>query len=126
MRNQTWNMILIAWADSAMPGADASDGSTQGTKNRPHDERCVESTPRDQVPFELRSLDAEQAGELLGYSARYVREDLACRPDFPKRADGDGHPRWIAGELLAWRESTRADRQARRRRDRGATKSTRR
>lgn len=68
------------------------------------------------IPFELRSLDAEQAGQLLGYAATYVRDHLACRADFPKRADSGGHPRWIAGELIAWRESNRADRQARRRR----------
>lgn len=68
------------------------------------------------IPFELRSLDATQAGELLGYTARTVREELACKPDFPKRVDSDGHPRWIAGELMAWREANRASRQARRRR----------
>lgn len=67
------------------------------------------------VPFELRSLDAEAAGELLGYAARTVREDLACKPDFPKRVDQDGHPRWIAGELMAWREANRVGRKARRR-----------
>jgi hypothetical protein len=47
-----------------------------------------------------------------------VRDHLACRPDFPKRADSGGHPRWIAGELIAWRETNRADRQVRRRRSR--------
>lgn len=68
------------------------------------------------IPFELRSLDAAAAGELLGYTARHVAERLACLPDFPKRVDRDGRPRWIAGELLAWREANRADRQVRRRR----------
>lgn len=68
------------------------------------------------IPFGLRSLDAKAAGELLGYPPRYVTERLACLPDFPKRVDRDGRPRWIAGELLAWREANRADRQARRRR----------
>lgn len=67
------------------------------------------------IPFELRSLDAQQASELLGYAASYIRDHLACRPDFPKRVDRDGHPRWIAGELIAWREANRACRQARRR-----------
>lgn len=76
------------------------------------------------IPFELRSLDSDQAGELLGYAARYVREDLACRPDFPKRVDSDGHPRWIAGELMAWREATRADRQVRRRRSRSRSSAS--
>jgi len=68
------------------------------------------------IPFELRSLDATEAGELLGYGPRYVSERLACRPDFPKRADPDGKPRWVAGELLAWREAIQAGRQVRRRR----------
>ena len=60
------------------------------------------------VPFELRSLDAAAAGGLLGYEPRTVREDLASKPGFPKRVDAGGNPRWIAGELMAWRESNRA------------------
>lgn len=67
------------------------------------------------IPFELRSLDATQAGELLGYKARTVREDLASKPGFPKRVDDDGNPRWIAGELIVWREANRDGRRARRR-----------
>ena len=74
------------------------------------------------IPFELRSLDAKQAGELLGYSATYVRDQLACKPDFPKRADNDGHPRWIAGELMEWRAANQAGRQARRRSSRSRSK----
>lgn len=76
------------------------------------------------IPFELRSIDSEEAGQLLGYSARNVRERLACKPDFPKRVDAGGAPRWIAGELLAWREANRAGRQARRRRSRSKTGSS--
>lgn len=68
------------------------------------------------IPFHLRSLDAKAAGELLGYPPRYVTERLACLPDFPKRVDRDGRPRWIAGELLEWREANRASRSGRRRR----------
>jgi predicted DNA-binding transcriptional regulator AlpA len=66
------------------------------------------------IPFELRSLDAEEAGALLGYSPRHVCERLAALPDFPRRVDVGGRPRWIAGELLEWRE------QAQRRRRRSA------
>ena len=76
------------------------------------------------IPFELRSLDAESAGELLGYSARTVREELACKPDFPKRVDRDGHPRWIAGELIAWREANRVGRRARRQTSRSKASSS--
>ena len=68
------------------------------------------------VPFEYRSLGPEAAGELLGYSARYVAEDLACRPDFPRRVDPGGNPRWKVSELLAWRDAIQAGRQVRRRR----------
>jgi hypothetical protein len=57
-----------------------------------------------QIPFELRSLNSAQAGELLGYCARHVRERLAARPDFPKRCDAGGDPRWKAGDILAWRD----------------------
>lgn len=67
------------------------------------------------IPFELRSLSAIEAGELLGCTDRHVRERLATRSDFPKRVDQDGHPRWIAGELLEWRASNQACRQAPRR-----------
>lgn len=56
-----------------------------------------------EIPFELRSLNAKDAGVLLGYSARHVRERLAALPDFPKRCDTGGDPRWIAAELLKWR-----------------------
>lgn len=69
-----------------------------------------------EIPFNLRSLDAGEAGELLGYAPRYVIEGLACRPDFPKRCDPDGHPRWKAGELLEWRDTIQAGRLTRRRR----------
>lgn len=64
------------------------------------------------IPFELRSLGAEEAGELLGYSARHVCERLAARPDFPKRCDEDGRPRWIAGELIDWRDRVQRRRSA--------------
>lgn len=64
------------------------------------------------IPFELRSLDAEQAGELLGYTPRHVCERLAARPDFPKRVDAGGRPRWIAGELIEWRDSVQRRRRA--------------
>jgi hypothetical protein len=79
---------------------------------------AVEKTKESSIPFELRSLNAVQAGELLGYSATYVRDQLACKPDFPRRADNDGHPRWIASELLEWRAVNQAGRQARRRKSR--------
>lgn len=72
----------------------------------------------EQIPFELRSLNAEEAGQLLGYKPRTIREKLACRPDFPRRCDHGGEPRWIAGALMKWRNDmseARAGRPNRRR-----------
>lgn len=71
-----------------------------------------------QVPFELRSLNAAQVAELLGLSRSYVRDNLSARPDFPRRSDIDGHPRWIARDILEWRDAIQAGRQGRRRRSR--------
>lgn len=56
------------------------------------------------IPFELRSADPKLAGELLNYSPRYVAETLAKRPDFPKRVDKGGRPRWRVKDLLEWRD----------------------
>jgi len=68
-----------------------------------------------QVPFELRAINAEAVGELLGLAGRTVLETVACRPDFPVRVSMRPAT-WIASEVLAWRESNRAGRRVRRRR----------
>lgn len=49
-----------------------------------------------EIPFELRSLSSAQVAQLLGYSHTYVMDNLSARPNFPKRVDSDGHPRWLA------------------------------
>ena len=66
------------------------------------------------IPFELRALNAEQVGALLGCCGRQVLERIACRPGFPQRVSLRPST-WIAGEVLAWREANRAGRRARRR-----------
>lgn len=66
------------------------------------------------IPFELRALNAEQVGALLGCCGRQVLERIACRPGFPQRVSLRPAT-WIAGEVLAWREANRAGRRARRR-----------
>lgn len=71
-----------------------------------------------QVPFELRAINAGAVGELLGLAGRTVLETVACRPDFPVRVSMRPAT-WIAGEVLAWRESNRAGRRVRRRRPDG-------
>jgi hypothetical protein len=105
-------VILLSGKDSA--GADNTSQITEAEVPSIKEMNSVRSL---EIPFELRSLNAEQAGELLGYKATYIRDHLACRPDFPKRVDSDGHPRWVAGELIAWREDNRRGRRARRKRD---------
>lgn len=69
-----------------------------------------------EIPFELKSLSAAQVAELLGYSKTYVRDNLSVRPDFPRRADNDGHPRWVAKDILEWRDAIQAGRLGHRRR----------
>ena len=61
------------------------------------------------MPLRERWLQAEDAAALIGYSVRSFRENLACKPSFPKplRADGIGNPRWKASEILQWAEDQR-------------------
>lgn len=63
-----------------------------------------------EVPFELRSLNAIQVAQLLGYSSTYIRDQLSLKPGFPKRVDSDGHPRWLAKDILEWRAAIQAER----------------
>ena len=64
-----------------------------------------------EVPFELTSIDAEAVAKLLGYSKAHVVNKLAYRSDFPARCDPKGgKPRWIAGEVMEWREKCRNER----------------
>lgn len=67
-----------------------------------------------QVPFELRAINAEAVGELLGLAGRTVLETVACRPDFPVRVSMRPAT-WIAGEVLAWRDANRGGGEVRRR-----------
>lgn len=68
----------------------------------------------EKIPFELQAIDAETVGLLLGQSARTVLENIACRPDFPKRVSLRPAS-WVAGEVLEWRETARAGLRVRRR-----------
>lgn len=72
------------------------------------------------IPFELRALNAEEVGVLFGMSARTVLEKIACLPGFPARLTVKPAT-WIAGEVLAWRDANRASRPLRRRRPRSKT-----
>lgn len=55
-------------------------------------------------------LDAAGVGQMIGHTARQVRERIALRPDFPRpvRIGGTGHPRWNAAEVDAWMRRQRA------------------
>jgi predicted DNA-binding transcriptional regulator AlpA len=61
----------------------------------------------DVVPFELRAIDAEAVGLLMGCAPRTVFETIACRTDFPKRVSLRPAT-WVAGEVLKWRNANRA------------------
>lgn len=67
------------------------------------------------IPFELRAINAEEVGVLLGLSARTVLETVACREGFPVRLTMKPAT-WVAGEVLAWRDLNRAGLPVRRRR----------
>lgn len=81
----------------------------------------------DAIPFELRSLDADAVGELLDYSGRHVRDVLSVKPEyrFPAPCSLPGqHRRWMAGEVLEWRELNRVLPQVRRRSHRSKSTAT--
>lgn len=61
------------------------------------------------IPADIKWLDPEGVGQMLGFAPRYVLEKLACRPDFPKpmRIGGSGHPRWLASEIHEFAQSQR-------------------
>jgi predicted DNA-binding transcriptional regulator AlpA len=65
------------------------------------------------LPLDAIWLDAEGIGVMLSCPARKVREQIACRPDFPKparvgAAGRSGHQRWNAAEVNAWVQAQRA------------------
>jgi len=65
------------------------------------------------IPPNIRWLDADGVGAMLGYSGQHVRERLASKPGFPKpsRPFG-GQPRWKASEIDEWMEQQRINRAA--------------
>lgn len=67
------------------------------------------------IPYELRAIGAEEAGALMGCSARTWLEKYACRPDAPERLTFKPAS-WVAGEVIEFRDANRAGRPDRRRR----------
>lgn len=73
------------------------------------EQRRTDRPAHDVVPFELRAIDAEAVGLLLGCAPRTVLETIACRPDFPQRVSMRPAT-WVAGEVLKWRDANRVGR----------------
>ena len=70
----------------------------------------------ERIPFEFLALDAGEVGVLLGQERRYVLQRIATLPSFPKPCSLQGQQkRWLAGEVIEWRESNRVSQPARRR-----------
>lgn len=68
----------------------------------------------EKIPFEELALNAEEVGQILGYAARTVLEEIACKPNFPQRLTMRPAT-WRAGDIIEWRDANRAGRRARRR-----------
>jgi hypothetical protein len=59
------------------------------------------------IPINVALWDAETIGKFLHVSAAYVKSSYAPLPDFPKAhrlpsANGKGHPRWKAIQVIEW------------------------
>lgn len=65
----------------------------------------MNDTPSE-VPWELRTINAEAVGQLLRMAPRTVLERVACRPDFSVRLTMR-QTTWVAGEVSAWRDRNR-------------------
>ena len=59
-----------------------------------------------QIPTERRFWSARTIAAYLDYEETYIANTLAKREDFPRPAKigGNGHPRWRAGDVMAWAE----------------------
>lgn len=67
----------------------------------------------ERIPFEELAIDAEEVGSILGYSARTVLEEVACKPGFPVRLTMRPAT-WRAGDIIEWRDANRAGQRRRR------------
>jgi predicted DNA-binding transcriptional regulator AlpA len=57
------------------------------------------------IPFEERWLSLAEVAILLGYEKRTAAKRVLLA-DFPKPRR-DGHPRWLAKEVMAWADKQR-------------------
>lgn len=47
-------------------------------------------------------MSLQDVANFLGYSYNFVRNDLACKPDFPKRLDRFAQPRYSRESIMKW------------------------
>jgi len=52
----------------------------------------------------MRTLNRSEIAALLGYSAKYVRDNLTKRPDFPKPVIrlSTQNVRWLESDVMTW------------------------
>lgn len=79
-------------------------------------DELVAATKVAAIPVGERWLGAAGVGVLLSYTAQYVRETLAPRPDFPKPLR-EGNPRWLGSEIQEWAIAQRDRRKGRPRKE---------
>jgi predicted DNA-binding transcriptional regulator AlpA len=64
---------------------------------------AASSTPWSQVLWSM-----EEVAQYMGLRPRTVRENIACRPDFPKPTRLSNSLRWYAAEVAEWVVDQRA------------------
>lgn len=66
-----------------------------------------------QIPTDRRLWSADTIAEYAELSPDYVKNAVTKRPDFPRpiRLEGNGHPRWKAGEVMAFFEANQVSSQ---------------
>lgn len=67
-----------------------------------------------QIPTERRLWSVRTIAAFADLSESHVAQKIVNREDFPRpsKIDGVGHPRWPAGEVMAWFEAHRVSPQA--------------
>ncbi len=47
-------------------------------------------------------MTLQDVANFLGYSYNFVRNELSCKPDFPKRLERFRHPRYARDAIMEW------------------------
>lgn len=63
-----------------------------------------------QIPTDRRLWSLATIAAYAELSESHVAQKVVSKPGFPRpiRLDGNGHPRWLAGEVMAYFEASRA------------------